>query len=76
MPWGQLLSQYKYPAEITQKGMHKNFIERVTTFKKQMEDGRVILSIDVLNFLSDWLTNHIMIEDKKYGTFFKEKGLK
>jgi hypothetical protein len=29
-----------------------------------------------MNYLSEWLQNHIKIVDKKYGPFFNEKGLK
>ncbi|KHF24802.1 hypothetical protein JV46_03280 [Solemya velum gill symbiont] len=29
----------------------------------------------VLEFLIDWWTNHILVEDMKYKDFFRDKGV-
>jgi hemerythrin len=55
---------------------HVDFMKNVSVFKKDHQSGNVSLSIDVMNFLSDWLKKHIMVSDKKYGPFFNQKGLK
>ena len=36
---------------------------------------RVMLPMTVLNFLRDWLVEHIQGEDKKYGPFLNAKGI-
>ena len=36
----------------------------------------MILTLEVMNFLKDWLTGHILGVDKKYAPFFAAKGLK
>ena len=33
------------------------------------------ISIEVMNFLKDWLSNHILGSDKRYGPFLNGKGL-
>ncbi|HVN23943.1 MAG TPA: bacteriohemerythrin [Syntrophorhabdales bacterium] len=68
--------KFGYPDAATHKVEHKKFIEEVSKFKKDFDSGNVGLSTSVMNFLSDWLKNHIMGKDKKYGPFFNEKGLK
>lgn len=45
---------------------HKEFIEKVTNFMKDYENKSVTLSFDVMNFLKDWLVNHILKTDKEY----------
>jgi len=53
-----------------------DFVAKVSEFKDGFEKGKLGLSISVMDFLSDWLRNHIKGVDKKYGPFFNEKGLK
>ena len=72
----KLFAQFKYPDEAEQKNMHKKFIDKVMEFKKQHEGRSIALSIAVIDFLSDWLKKHIQIEDKKYGPFMNQMGVK
>ncbi|MCO4798609.1 MAG: hemerythrin family protein [Colwelliaceae bacterium] len=44
---------------------HHHFIEQLSQFKKKHRDLTKV-STELLNFLSDWLSNHIQIEDKKF----------
>jgi len=37
--------------------------------------NKTALTYSIINFLREWLTNHIMVEDKKYSTVFKINGL-
>jgi len=68
--------KFGYSAAATHKLEHKNFATKISEFKESFEKGQIALTIDVMNFLKDWLQNHIKISDKKYGPFFNEKGLK
>jgi hemerythrin len=51
-------------------------VGQVTDFRKGFGDGRMSLTLEVMNFLKDWLTGHILGVDKKYAPFFAAKGLK
>ncbi len=33
------------------------------------------MNFDLMEFLKDWLNNHIKETDKKYGAFFNFKGV-
>ncbi len=68
--------KFQYLETKPHKGEHQAFVQKVSTFKKDFEEGRVGLTIPIMNFLSDWLQNHIMISDKKYAPFLIEKGVK
>ena len=61
---------------MAHKAKHSAFVEKVYDFKEEYEAGKLSLTLDVMNFLKDWLKGHIQGEDKKYGPFFNEKGLK
>lgn len=67
--------QFGYPDAPDHKLEHRKFVEEVSKFRNEFDAGRVGLSIKVMDFLSDWLKNHIMGMDRKYGPYFNQKGL-
>jgi hemerythrin len=67
--------QFGYPQADSHKKEHIVFVGKVSEFKDGFEKGKLSLSIEILNFLSDWLQNHIKGTDKKYSQFFNGKGL-
>lgn len=62
-----VLYKYAYPDLEQHKGEHKKFIEKLEGLKKDFNNNKVTISLEVLNFLKDWLLNHILISDKKYA---------
>ena len=67
--------QFDYPEAMAHRREHREFAEKVTDFKQGFDENRLMLSIDIMDFLEDWLVTHIKDSDKKYGPFFNEKGL-
>lgn len=67
---------FKYPGALSHKKEHADFVKRVGEFQEGFNKGSLALTIEVMHFLKDWLTQHILGTDKKYGPFFNEKGLK
>ncbi|MDQ5986419.1 MAG: Bacteriohemerythrin [Syntrophus sp. SKADARSKE-3] len=72
----KLMGQQGYTGLDQQKDAHKKFIDKVAAYKLQFETGKVGLTIEMMNFLSNWLKGHIIGEDKKYGPYLAEKGIK
>ena len=68
--------QFDYPDKANHKREHTTFVNKVTDFKDGFEKGSIGLTIQVMNFLSDWLQNHIRGTDQKYSAFFNKHGLK
>ena len=68
--------QYGYPEAGAHKREHAAFVQKVSEFKAGFDDGRLMLSMEVMTFLKDWLVNHIKGTDKRYTAFFQTKGLK
>lgn len=71
----QLFLKHAYPETTRHTREHNAFIERVAGFQKDLDSGRIMLSMEVLNFLKEWLIGHIQGVDKKYGPFLNAKGV-
>ncbi len=69
------MEKYNYSDLASQKREHEKFIEKVKIFQQDFESGKLALSINVASFVKEWLANHILISDKKYGPFLNSKGV-
>ncbi|GEM_PF-250448 len=71
----KLFAEHNYPDSENHKKHHQALVEKVTRFQKDFASGKAGLSMDLMNFLTDWLKNHIMETDQAYAPFLQEKGL-
>lgn len=71
----KLFENYLYPNKDEHLEEHKIFVEKVTGFLDQIKENQKTVTSDVLSFMQSWLKEHILQEDKKYGKFFKDKGI-
>lgn len=55
---------------------HQDFRKKVDEFIKKYHDNSGSLTYDVMNFLRNWLKNHIMETDPKYIECFNQNGVK
>lgn len=70
-----LFEKHQYPDRDAHKQYHDRLVGQVLEFKKEFEEGRAALSMDLMQFLTDWLREHILKTDKLYVPFLKEKGV-
>jgi len=69
----QYMTRYAYPEYKGHKAIHDKLVGQVLELKSAVAAGKNIISIDLMNFLKDWLQNHIMSIDKKLGAFLSQK---
>jgi hemerythrin len=72
----QYFDRFGYPEKAAHKRQHADFVGKVAGFQKELEDGKIALSIEVVNFLAQWLKNHICGDDRAYVPFLVEHGLR
>jgi len=70
------MGKYLYPGFEEHKKEHKSFVDEVERFKADFDSGKVLLSVQIMEFLKKWLGDHILGTDKKFEPFFQAKGLK
>ncbi|MGO9379278.1 MAG: bacteriohemerythrin [Dissulfurispiraceae bacterium] len=72
----KILQANAYPSLIIHKKAHESLTGQVVDLQKNFGAGSLIISIEVMNFLKDWISKHIMSTDKQYSPFLKGKGVK
>ncbi len=65
---------YDYPDYENHKKEHDKLTAEVSDFYERLRAGKSSFTIELLGFLRDWLTSHIMVSDKAYREFFKSRG--
>tara|TARA_B100000315_G_scaffold33053_1_gene27736 strand:+ start:1001 stop:1408 length:408 start_codon:yes stop_codon:yes gene_type:complete len=68
-------AEFNYAETESHKSKHQAFVDKVVEFKGKFESGDVTISVALLDFLRDWLTEHIKGTDKKYTNCFNEHEL-
>ncbi|HBF88113.1 MAG TPA: hemerythrin [Bacteroidales bacterium] len=65
-----------YPEFDAHKKQHDEFIAKVSEIQTKFLSGKMVLSIEVTNFIKTWISGHIQGTDKRYTNFLLEKGVK
>lgn len=63
------LARSAYPELEQHKVQHREFTRRALNFQMDFLAGKAELSADVMEFLMDWLTEHILCTDKSYSDY-------
>jgi hemerythrin-like metal-binding protein len=72
----KMLTNSKYPDLAAHQALHRELIKQVEDYSARFEKGEITLNLHLLNFLRDWLTNHILKTDHEYGPWLNEHGIK
>jgi len=67
--------QFKFEEAEKHKQLHAEFVATLNKFKKDYENDSTALTYEMMLFVQNWLSNHILVEDKKYSKLFNEHGL-
>ncbi len=70
----RLFQKYGYPEYKQHKQEHDAFTQQALDFNVAYSKGQKMMTVDVLDFLTGWLQNHILEKDKKFGPFLRGKG--
>lgn len=72
----RLFAELGYPQEGAHVAEHHRLAGRVMELKRDFDAGNTAVTLEVMRFLRQWLQDHIVGSDKKYGPFLKEKGVR
>jgi hemerythrin len=70
------MRQTGYPGLAAHQEQHTKLMAEVERYKSDLLEGRKPNIIAVLNFLRQWLVNHIQTTDKKYSDHLNQHGVR
>lgn len=72
----RLMQETHYPGYLAHKQAHATFVDKVTEFQSHYKESKTKLSLDVMEFLVEWVKNHIKTVDHGYGPYLNERGIR
>ena len=71
-----IMESHQYPEYENHKLMHERLTKTVLDFQGKFRRNEIGLTIEVMDFLKNWLSNHILGVDKKYAPFLNAQGVR
>jgi hemerythrin-like metal-binding protein len=71
-----MMTSTGYPGLAAHRELHRGLTKQVQEYVGRFEKGEITLNLQLLNFLRDWLSNHILKTDKEYGPWLTEHGVR
>jgi hemerythrin-like metal-binding protein len=68
-----LMSRHGYPGYAAHRIEHERMAHKVQELQEQLGKGRVSLTIEVFQFLRNWLSTHILDIDQRYAPFLAKR---
>ena len=70
-----LMGQYGYPGLDGHLAKHRDLAQSVLEFREKVDSGDAQIDQAFVDFLKDWVVDHVLSEDRKYGPFLNERGV-
>jgi hemerythrin len=71
----ELMAKYGFLLSLDHISQHRDFIEKITDWNKRAANGQLLISLEVTNYLRDWLVEHIAIKDRSMCAYLKGRGV-
>ena len=70
------MKAFNYPEYQDHKEEHRVFSTEIIAYTYKVIKGDYQIISEIIEYLKQWLVNHIQVTDKKYIDCFKKNGLK
>lgn len=68
-----LMRQHRFPDSSAHIKEHQEFVDHVTDCHQRISEGKLVISLEITNFLRTWLVDHIKGTDKKLCDFLAQR---
>ncbi len=72
----KLMVECDYPKISLHQAQHRQLEGKLIKFQVKFEKSGQRISKDMMVFLTNWLTKHILVDDNAFATFYNEAAVK
>ena len=72
----ELMCEHGFPEYEAHLKLHQQLLAEIRERKARRDKGEDMLDSGFMEFLKDWIVHHLLTEDRKYGPFLNEKGVR
>jgi hemerythrin-like metal-binding protein len=72
----EILQAAQFPGLDEHRQRHRDLTRGVESFVHRHQRGDAMLNLHLMNFLRDWLFHHILEEDREYGVWLNQRGIR
>lgn len=72
----ELFSKYRFGGSLSHKKHHDELRSKAMELKTKHDNGSIVVTVELLNFLASWINNHILEEDMQYKEFLIKNGVR
>ena len=65
----EYMASVNFPELEEHKQAHAEYVEKINDYYEKLKTGKMLLTLEVTNFLKSWLINHIKGIDQQYADF-------
>ena len=69
-------AEFNYEKSDDHIAKHRMFNEKLAEVQSKCGDDVILLAFELVDFLEDWLVDHLMTADQEYKACFQAHGLK
>jgi hemerythrin len=70
-----LMEELAYPGKDHHLAAHETFTGSIAQFRERLQNGESLLAMELLNFLKEWLVDHIQKTDRALAGFLQKHGV-
>ncbi|MGE4282482.1 MAG: bacteriohemerythrin [Clostridia bacterium] len=71
-----LMKEHNFEQLESHKYQHELFVDKINeVYNKNIDDNQERVTFEILMFVADWISTHILKTDMNYKDFLNEKGL-
>ena len=70
------MKKHNFPELEEHKKVHQKFVEKLENIDlESIDEDQKQFSMELLDFVANWIEQHILGEDQKYKPFFADKNI-
>jgi hemerythrin len=69
----RIMRENAYPGYVQHHMEHEKLTQQVLDLQKKVASGKATVTMEIMQFLSDWLRNHIQVNDQKVSAYIKKR---